>query len=162
MKEGLAGKIAKGFISSKLTVLLMIVFMVVGVYSSFSIDKTIDGKVSEVGTSAKNTGGQYPVKISLQETNADILSGMYVSIQFPIEKTKTSQAVLIPESAIITRGDLKGIYTVSTQNTAVLRWIRTGRSYGDNIEVLSGLKAEEQYITGAEGKLYNGAKITVE
>ncbi|WP_034922077.1 efflux RND transporter periplasmic adaptor subunit [Gillisia sp. CAL575] len=127
-----------------------------------SIDKTIDGKVSEVGTSAKNTGGQYPVKISLQETNANILSGMYVSIQFPIEKTKTSQAVLIPESAIITRGDLKGIYTVSTQNTAVLRWIRTGRSYGDNIEVLSGLKAEEQYITGAEGKLYNGAKITVE
>jgi len=127
-----------------------------------SIDKSIDGEVSEVGISAKNTGGQYPVKISLQETNADILSGMYVSIQFPIEKTKTSQAVLIPESAIITRGDLKGIYTVSTQNTAVLRWIRTGRSYGDNIEVLSGLKAEEQYITNTKGKLYNGAKIIVE
>jgi RND family efflux transporter MFP subunit len=127
-----------------------------------SIDKTIDGKVSEVGISAKNTGGQYPVKISLQETNADILSGMYVSIQFPIEKTETSQAILIPASAIITRGDLKGIYTVSTQNTAVLRWIRTGRSYGDNIEVLSGLNAEEQYITGAEGKLYNGARLSVE
>ncbi len=127
-----------------------------------SIDKTIDGKVSEVGTSAKNTGGQYPVKISLQETNADILSGMYVSVQFPIEKRGASQAVLIPESAIIARGDLKGIYTVSNQNTAVLRWIRTGRSYGDNIEVLSGLKADEQYITDAEGKLYNGTKITVE
>ncbi|WP_034922073.1 efflux RND transporter permease subunit [Gillisia sp. CAL575] len=39
MKEGLAGKIAKGFISSKLTVLLMIVFMVVGVYSSFLIPR---------------------------------------------------------------------------------------------------------------------------
>ncbi|MCM4158135.1 efflux RND transporter periplasmic adaptor subunit [Gramella sp. AN32] len=127
-----------------------------------SIDKTIDGKVSEVGISAKNTGGQYPVKISLLETNADILSGMYVSVQFPIEKTETSQAVLVPESAIITRGDLKGIYTVSNQNTAMLRWIRTGRSYGDKIEVLSGLKAEEHYITDAEGKLYNGAEITVE
>ncbi len=39
MKEGLAGKIAKGFIDSKLTVLLMIVFMVVGVYSSFLIPR---------------------------------------------------------------------------------------------------------------------------
>ncbi|TJY35799.1 efflux RND transporter permease subunit [Pontimicrobium aquaticum] len=39
MKEGLAGKIAKSFISSKLTVLLMIVFMVVGVYSSFLIPR---------------------------------------------------------------------------------------------------------------------------
>ena len=39
MKEGLAGKIAKGFIGSKLTVLLMIVFMVIGVYSSFLIPR---------------------------------------------------------------------------------------------------------------------------
>jgi len=39
MKEGFAGKIAKGFIGSKLTVLLMIVFMVIGVYSSFLIPR---------------------------------------------------------------------------------------------------------------------------
>lgn len=39
MKEGLAGKIAKNFIGSKLTVLLMIVFMVIGVYSSFLIPR---------------------------------------------------------------------------------------------------------------------------
>ncbi|RBW56949.1 AcrB/AcrD/AcrF family protein [Tenacibaculum sp. E3R01] len=39
MKEGLAGKIAKVFIDSKLTVLLMIVFMVIGVYSSFLIPR---------------------------------------------------------------------------------------------------------------------------
>ncbi|KAB5490920.1 efflux RND transporter permease subunit [Flagellimonas hadalis] len=39
MKDGLAGKIARGFISSKLTVLLMVVFMVIGVYSSFLIPR---------------------------------------------------------------------------------------------------------------------------
>jgi len=39
MKEGLAGKIAKVFIGSKLTVLLMVVFMVVGVYASFLIPR---------------------------------------------------------------------------------------------------------------------------
>ncbi len=39
MKEGLAGKIAKGFINSKLTVLLMIVFMIIGVYASFLIPR---------------------------------------------------------------------------------------------------------------------------
>lgn len=39
MKEGLAGKIAKVFMNSKLTVLLMIVFMVIGVYSSFLIPR---------------------------------------------------------------------------------------------------------------------------
>ncbi len=39
MKEGLAGKIARGFIDSKLTILLMVVFMVIGVYSSFLIPR---------------------------------------------------------------------------------------------------------------------------
>ncbi|TQD40022.1 efflux RND transporter permease subunit [Haloflavibacter putidus] len=39
MKEGFAGKIAKAFIGSKLTILLMIVFMVVGVWSSFLIPR---------------------------------------------------------------------------------------------------------------------------
>lgn len=39
MKEGIAGKIAKGFLNSKLTILLMVVFMVIGVYSSFLIPR---------------------------------------------------------------------------------------------------------------------------
>ncbi len=39
MKEGIAGKIAKIFMQSKLTVLLMLVFMVIGVYSSFLIPR---------------------------------------------------------------------------------------------------------------------------
>ncbi|UMB61503.1 efflux RND transporter permease subunit [Lutibacter sp. A80] len=39
MKEGLAGGIAKVFMNSKLTILLMIMFMVIGVYSSFLIPR---------------------------------------------------------------------------------------------------------------------------
>lgn len=127
-----------------------------------SLDKTISGKVSELSSSAQNTGGQYAVKINLDETPADVLSGMYVSVQFPIEKTTEDQAILIPETAIVKRGDLEGIYTVSDQNTALLRWIRTGRKYGDQVEVLSGLSADESYVIKAEGKLYNGAKLNVQ
>ena len=39
MKNGIAGRVANFFIKSKLTVLLMIVFMVIGVYSSFLIPR---------------------------------------------------------------------------------------------------------------------------
>ncbi len=39
MKEGIAGKIAKVFIDSKLTLLLMFVFLGVGIYSSFLIPR---------------------------------------------------------------------------------------------------------------------------
>lgn len=46
MKDGLAGKIAKSFIGSKLTVLLMIVFMVIGVYSSFLIPREEEPQIN--------------------------------------------------------------------------------------------------------------------
>jgi len=128
-----------------------------------SIHRTISGIVTEISTSSKNTGGQYLVKIALDETDANILSGMFATVQFPVEKTaSTSSMTMVPTSAIITNGSLKGIYTVSEQQTAILRWLRLGKTYGDNIEVLSGLNADEEYIVFAEGKLFNGAKITIQ
>ncbi|MEM0517216.1 efflux RND transporter periplasmic adaptor subunit [Aequorivita flava] len=126
-----------------------------------SIDKVVPGTVTEVSTSAKNTGGQYLVKIALAETEANILSGMYATVQFPVEKSTDVSLVLVPEDALVKRGQLTGIYTVSQSNTAILRWVRVGRSYGDQVEVLSGLAADENYIIDAEGKLYNGAKLTI-
>jgi len=128
-----------------------------------SLNKQVDGKVSEVSLSAKNTGGQYLVKVDLDENDPSILSGMFVNVQFPVEKTgETTGAgtVLIPKSALIKKGQLTGIYTIGSGNLAILRWLRTGETYGDKVEILSGLTADEQYIVSAEGKLFNGAKVS--
>jgi len=127
-----------------------------------SINKTIKGKVKEVSTSAKNTGGQYLVKIDLDKTDANILSGMFTTVQFPVERKAKTAMVLVPIEAIVTNGQLSGIYTPSQSNTAMLRWLRLGRTFGDQVEVLSGLNADEAYIVSAEGKLYNGAKISIQ
>jgi len=128
-----------------------------------SMNQSIKGIVTEISSSAKNTGGQYLVKIALDKTDVNILSGMFATIQFPVEKTvKTSSMIVIPTSSIVANGSLKGVYTVSEQNTAILRWLRIGKTYGDKVEILSGLNAKEQYIIHAEGKLFNGAKITIQ
>ena len=127
-----------------------------------SINQTIKGTVTEVSTSAYNTGGQYQVKITLDKTELQILSGMYTTIKFPSEKKATTNTVLIPTNVIIKNGQLSGIYTVSQSQTALLRWLRLGKTYGDKVEVLSGLNSEEQYIVSAEGKLYNGVKVSIQ
>ncbi|WP_250432511.1 efflux RND transporter periplasmic adaptor subunit [Hanstruepera flava] len=127
-----------------------------------SINKTHSGKVSEISTSSKHTGGQYLVKITLDKTDADILSGMFVTVQFPVEKQTDNAMVLVPKEALVYNGQLTGVYSVSPTNTAILRWLRLGREYGNQVEVLSGLSADESYIVSAEGKLYNGAKVTIQ
>lgn len=125
-----------------------------------ALNENLKGKVTEVSSSSKNTGGQYLVKVILDKTDAQILSGMYATVQFPVARKTTSSAVMIPVEAIVNKGQLSGIYTVSQSNTALLRWLRLGRTFGDQVEVLSGLSADEQYIVSAEGKLFNGAKIS--
>ncbi len=130
-----------------------------------SSNVTLNGKVSEVSLSATNTGGQYLVKVNLDKTDNSILSGMFVNVQFPVEnKTQTVQTdkVLVPENALVKQGQLTGIYTIGTGNVAILRWLRIGKIFGNQVEVLSGLSANEQYIVSADGKLYNGAKVAIQ
>jgi RND family efflux transporter MFP subunit len=128
-----------------------------------SIHKTVKGKVTEISASAKNTGGQYLVKVTIEKTDNKILSGMFVTVQFPVETTKTtSNIVLVSTGALVHKGQLSGVYTVSQSNTALLRWLRLGRIFGDQVEVLSGLNANETYIVSADGKLYNGVKINIQ
>ena len=139
----------------------LILFIWFILYDTFY--KTIKGKVTEISHSAKNTGGQYIVKIRLNKTNTNVLSGMYTAVQFPVtKKTTTSDIILIPKKAIITRGQLSGIYTVSQSKTAILRWLRLGKTFGDKIEVLSGLSADEKFILSSEEKLINGAKLNIQ
>ncbi len=68
---------------------------------------------------------------------------------------------MITKSAIVENGQLTGVYTVSSANTAMLRWIKTGKTLGDQVEILSGLNSKEPYIVSANGKLFNGAKVQV-
>ena len=127
-----------------------------------SLGVNVPGEVIEVSSSSKNTGGQYRVKVALSETSAPILTGMYATVKFPTTADTQSKAALVPMEAIIHKGQLSGVYTVSENNTALLRWLRLGRSYGDKVEVLSGLSADESYIVSSNGKLYNGAKIAIQ
>lgn len=127
-----------------------------------STQKTIKGRVAEMSSSAQNTGGQYIVKINLDEP-AQILSGMFVQAVFPIERSASAESAismtLIPKEAIIEEGQLKGIYVLNDQNIALLRWVRLGKTYGKDVEVLSGLSENEKYVLKADGRLFNGVQI---
>lgn len=130
-----------------------------------SIDKTVTGTVIEISPSSIATGGQYVVKISLpQEAQNGLNAGMYTNVNI-VTKDKSSatniEAVLIPLSAINHIGQLTALYTISSDSTALLRYVRLGKTYGNNVEILSGLNNKEPFIASADGKLYNGVPVRV-
>lgn len=124
----------------------------------------VSGKVAEISKSSAHTGGQYMVKVNIPTSN-ELLPGMFVNAKFPFESSAEADgfdaSVSIPKSALVKNGQLTGVYVVSSQNTAVLRWLKIGKDLGEEVEVLSGLQPNETYVVSASEKLYNGAKVSV-
>lgn len=126
-----------------------------------STDDYLEAQVKEVSPSSKNTGGQYMVKLAVEQKDASVLPGMFVQANIQTDSlTQGNKHVYIPIAALVENGQLKGVYTPSEEGKAILRWLRLGKHTDDQIRVLSGLKAGEKIITSADGKLYNGAPIS--
>ena len=123
-------------------------------------------QISQISPSSAYTGGQYLVKISIPANRSKgLYAGMYVNVVLPAtgatRADTDTKSVRIPASAIIHKDQLTGIYTLSGANTALLRWVRLGKTVGEEVEVISGLNSSETYITHAEGKLYNGVPVHI-
>lgn len=121
----------------------------------------LPARVSEINPSALDSGNQYEVKIQLddiQNLKLKLYSGMFAKVFISMGEI---DRILIPKSVLIEKGQLIGVYTLSESGTALLRWIRVGKSYGNYIEVLSGLSSGEKYIVNYEGKIWDGAKLKI-
>lgn len=71
-------------------------------------------------------------------------TGVSVSAQIP---AGTIQAITVPSSAVVRRGQLTGVRVTTPQGPA-LRWVRLGRTLhdGDRVQVLSGLNEGDEII----------------
>lgn len=129
-------------------------------------NKQFQSKLIQINPSSQFTGGQYIIKLSIPVIDAkELFAGMYATIKIQAKmtgvKSDSSSTVMIPTAALVYRDQLVGVYTISSQNTAMLRWLRIGKTEGDKVEVLSGLAKNEAYIIKADRNLYNGAKVNV-
>lgn len=128
-----------------------------------SLGITIDGKVSELSPSAFRTGGQYSMKLAIETKDKEnIRPGMYVNILIPNKTGENiTSKIMLDKSSIVYRDQLTGVYVIDDQSQANLRWIRLGKTIGNQVEVLSGLSQNDKIVSKAEGKLYNGVKVSV-
>lgn len=123
------------------------------------------GVVTQVNPSGHHTSRQFEVQVRLLDlTTADpsnalaLKSGMYAQVE---HRTGTASTLTVPEQALIERGQLTGLYAVS-DGRALLRWVRTGPRRGDRVEILSGLRPGEPYVTDATPHIADGQPVRLE
>ena len=71
----------------------------------------------------------------------------------------TTTGIMAPRQAIFERGALTAVWTVDQANTARMRLVKTGKTVGDRVEILSGLDAGERVVTVGVERVVDGARV---
>mgnify|MGYP002784256934 CR=1 FL=1 len=120
-----------------------------------AIGEELESTVAEILPAADPMSRSYTVKLDISSSQP-LRSGLYGTAQFVRGQR---QAITVTTSAIAQRGQLTGVFVLDGANIARLRLIKTGKSFGDRIEVLSGLNEGERIAVDGIAKLNDGVKV---
>ncbi|MEE4355134.1 MAG: efflux RND transporter periplasmic adaptor subunit [Desulfococcaceae bacterium] len=115
----------------------------------------LQGSVKTIVPSADTLSRTFMVKVTLPEQEA-LRSGMFARGYFPVGEDRL---ILIPTSALVQRGQLSGFFLVDDKGRARFRLLRTGRTFGDETEVISGMKSGMPYVINPPEELQDGVKV---
>ena len=114
-----------------------------------------NGEVAEIVPSADTISHTFLVKIDLP-SNCQCRSGDYGRASFSIGDAKR---LAVPVSAVTEHGELEGVFVVRSDRSVEYRLVRTGQTFGDQIEILSGLDQGEKVAVSQTDQLRDGARV---
>jgi RND family efflux transporter MFP subunit len=115
------------------------------------------GKIVQIVPAADPTSRSFTVKLDLPG-NSGLHSGMFGRASF---SRGNKQAITVPRSAVVERGQLQSVYVIGEKGVANFRYITLGPQMQDHVEVLSGLMPQETIITDPGGRDLAGKRIEV-
>jgi len=102
--------------------------------------RTVDAADVVVFPAADPSTHSVGVRVTLPDMPKAPAPGVTAKVLFPIAAAPNTGVVSIPESALVQRGEVSGVYVIAG-NRIALRQVRLGQRSGDRVEVLAGLKA---------------------
>ena len=90
------------------------------------------------------------IRLPLKQTNIDLVPGAFarVWVDLPISmdggNAMNAVSVWIPSASVLRRGELNVVYVKSPEGVWLMRQVRLGQTQGDQVQVLSGLAANEE------------------
>jgi len=114
-----------------------------------AIAKKCQGLVSEIVPEAESGSRTFAVKVT-GPCPPGVYAGMFGRLFIPLDE---QEVLVVPESAIRRVGQLDMVEVVGgkEQNTLHRRVVQLGRSFGDDRQVLSGLRAGETVAVHPSG-----------
>ena len=126
-----------------------------------AVDKTFEGKVTEVGSAADPSSRTFTVKIESDNPGLIMRPGMIAEVTFSSGETK--QVLSIPAGALLHDiNDQSYVFVADRdKNKAFRRNVVARKLINDRIEIVSGLNENELIVSGGQQKLVDGSSIII-
>jgi RND family efflux transporter MFP subunit len=118
-------------------------------------NQSISGKVVQIVPAADPSSRTFTVKIDLP-SNSQMRTGLFGRARFPQGQR---EAIAIPKTAVLNRGQLQAVYVVGSDQLASLRFVTLGPASGDQVEVLSGLQSGDRIVSQPGDRELGGRQV---
>ncbi|WP_053368733.1 efflux RND transporter periplasmic adaptor subunit [Bacillus sp. FJAT-27245] len=157
------GLIAKGLLSEYDT-LKVSAGQKVTIRSDAVPDESWPGEVVKVSTLPESQGAmtgsqavQYPVIVKLSGPNPILKPGFQVIMEI---ETEQKTAIVLPDSVLVDQGDSQYVFVVEN-GIAHKRKVKTGIMSGSKVEILEGIKVDDNAVADPPEKLEDGMEVPV-
>jgi RND family efflux transporter MFP subunit len=121
-------------------------------------DKRFPGKLVRTSEAINATTRTLLVEVDLDNPGGNLLSGSYAEVHLNIPGQNSTY--LLPVSALIFRSDKLQVGVVRNGEVAVTD-VTPGHDFGDQIEIVAGLRADDQVVLNPPDSLVSGQKVTI-
>lgn len=97
----------------------------------------------------------YLVKLTLPKMTK-VRSGTFAKVYFSLGQR---QGIRIPQTAVLMRAGIKGVFVVDHRGFAHYRMVRTGTRVNGDVDILAGLNPGERIVTAGTDILRSGDKV---
>jgi RND family efflux transporter MFP subunit len=121
--------------------------------------KTFDAKTVRTSSSLDATLRTLQVELELDNTKGDLFPGAYAEVHFKL--AANGESLRLPANTVLFRAPGLQVATVDTDKHIKLKSIVQGRDFGNTIEVLSGLEANEMVVLNPPDSISDGVTVRI-
>jgi RND family efflux transporter MFP subunit len=121
-------------------------------------DKRFPGKLARTSEAINATTRTLLVEVDLDNPGGNLLSGSYAEVHLKIPAQNSTY--LLPVSALIFRTEKLQVGVVRNGKVAVTD-VTPGHDFGDQIEIVAGLNADDQVVLNPPDSLVSGQEVTI-
>jgi len=120
--------------------------------------QTFKGEVARTAAAIDTATRTMQVEVTLPNRDGTLMPGAYVQVALPLAASKT---LVVPTNALLFRGEGARVAIVDAAGKVRLRTVSIGRNFGESIELLEGIGANDRIVLNPSDSLADGDVVAL-